>query len=95
MIKWIFAKRRLYFISSILTMGLSVATIITLCVNINYIEPNKYAQMIVILLNSMTLGGKAILVSSKLIYEYRNYKEKDKELSNRAKSFKETINEEL
>lgn len=95
MIKWIFAKRRLYFISNVLAMSLSIATIVMLCVNINYIEPNRYIQMLIILLNSMTLGGKAILVSSKLIYEYRNYKEKDKALTDSAKSFKETINEEL
>lgn len=95
MLKWLFSKRKLYLLGNLLTMLLSLATILMLCFNINTIGLENYARIILIILNSMTLGGKALLVSSKLIYEYRIFKEKDKQLNKSVETFKDILNDEF
>lgn len=95
MLKWMLSKRRFYFLGNLLTMLLSLATILMLCFNINTIGLENYARIILIILNSMTLGGKALLVSSKLIYEYRVFKEKDQQLNKSVEIFKDILNDEF
>lgn len=95
MLKWLLAKKRFYFLGNVSAMLLSLATIIMLCFNINAIGLENYARIILVILNSMTLGGKALLVSSKLIYEYRVYKEKEQHLHKSVESFKDILNEDI